>query len=142
MNPDLIILFTGEIMIILLLYRFLLRDWVIQKWEEKIEEEGWLIVKLEPVIDEIEDRMHDKLEQFQSSFFGSVGAMTKKAKDLDPMNNIRKAVKGGDWGSVLVEYMANKANLGHLMAENSEEIGVKHSQINSKPPIPSKLLDK
>ena len=102
MNPDLLILFTGEIIIILALYRFLLRDWVIQKWEEKIEEEGWLIVKLEPVIDEIEDRLHDKLEQFQSSFFGSVGAMTKKAKDLDPMNNIRKAVKGGDWGSVLV----------------------------------------
>ena len=142
MNPDLLILFTGEIIIILALYRFLLRDWVIQKWEEKIEEEGWLIVKLEPVIDEIEDRLHDKLEQFQSSFFGSVGAMTKKAKDLDPMNNIRKAVKGGDWGSVLVEYMANKANLGHLIPENSEEIGVKHSQINSKPSIPKKLLEK
>jgi hypothetical protein len=142
MNPDLIILFTGEILIILALYRFLLRDWVIQKWEEKIEEEGWLIVKLEPVIDEIEDRVHEKLELFQSSFFGSVGAMTKKAKDLDPMNNIRKAVKDGDWGSMLVEYMANKANLGHLVAENSEEIGVKQSQINSKPPIPSKLLDK
>ena len=46
MNPDLIILFTGEIAIILLLYRFLLRDWVIAKWEEKIEEEGWLLVKL------------------------------------------------------------------------------------------------
>ena len=142
MNPDLVILFTGEIIIILALYRFLLRDWVIQKWEEKIEEEGWLIVKLEPVIDEIEDRMHDKLEQFQSSFFGSVGAMTKKAKDLDPMNNIRKAVKGGDWGSVLVEYMANKANLGHLMAENSEKGGVNVPEINAKPPIPSKLLDK
>ena len=139
MNPDLLILFTGEIIIILALYRFLLRDWVIQKWEEKIEEEGWLIVKLEPVIDEIEDRLHDKLEQFQSSFFGSVGAMTKKAKDLDPMNNIRKSVKGGDWGSVLVEYMANKANLSHLIPETSEEIGVKHSQ---KPSIPKKLLEK
>jgi hypothetical protein len=142
MNPDLLILFTGEIIIILALYRFLLRDWVIQKWEEKIEEEGWLIVKLEPVIDEIEDRMHDKLEQFQSSFFGSVGAMTKKAKDLDPMNNIRKAVKQGDWGSMLVEYMANKANLGHLMGENSEKGGVNVSEINAKPPIPSKLLGK
>lgn len=142
MNPDLVILFTGEIIIILALYRFLLRDWVIQKWEEKIEEEGWLIVKLEPVIDEIEDRMHDKLEQFQSSFFGSVGAMTKKAKDLDPMNNIRKAVKDGDWGSMLVEYMANKANLGHLIPENSEKGGVNVSEINAKPPIPSKLLGK
>jgi len=79
-NPDLIYLFVGEIVIILALYRFLLRDWVIDKWEEKIEEEGWLVVKLDPVINEIEDRMHEKLEQFQSSFFGSVGAMTKKAK--------------------------------------------------------------
>ena len=64
---------------------------------------------------------------------------TKKAKDLDPMNNIRKAGKGGDWVSVLVEYMANKANLSHLIPENSEEIGVKHSQ---KPSIPKKLLEK
>ena len=79
MNPDLIYLFVGEIIIILALYRFLLRDWVIDKWEEKIEEEGWLVVKLDPVINEIEDRMHEKLDQFQSSFFGSVGAMTKKA---------------------------------------------------------------
>ena len=64
MNPDLIILFTGEIIIILALYRFLLRDWVIQKWEEKIEEEGWLLVKLDPVIEEIEYLVHDKLKQF------------------------------------------------------------------------------
>jgi len=103
MNPDLIYLFVGEIVIILALYRFLLRDWVIDKWEEKIEEEGWLVVKLDPVINEIEDRMHEKLQAFQDSFFGSVGAMTKKAKDLDPMNNIRKAAKQRDWTSMLVE---------------------------------------
>ena len=142
MNPDLIYLFVGEIFIILALYRFLLRDWVIQKWEEKIEEEGWLIVKLEPVIDEIEDRMHEKLELFQSSFFGSVGAMTKKAQDLDPMNNIRKAAKAGDWTSMLVEYAANKANLGHLLPSESQNIGNNDSKINSKPQIPKKLLEK
>jgi len=141
-NPDLIYLFVGEIFIILALYRFLLRDWVIQKWEEKIEEEGWLIVKLEPVIDEIEDRMHEKLELFQSSFFGSVGAMTKKAQDLDPMNNIRKAAKAGDWTSMLVEYAANKANLGHLLPSESQNIGSNDSKINSKPQIPKKLLEK
>ena len=142
MNPDLIYLFVGEIFIILALYRFLLRDWVIQKWEEKIEEEGWLIVKLEPVIDEIEDRMHEKLELFQSSFFGSVGAMTKKAQDLDPMNNIRKAAKAGDWTSMLVEYAANKANLSHLLPSESQNIGSNDSKINSKPQIPKKLLEK
>jgi hypothetical protein len=139
-NPDLITLFVGEIIIILGLYRFLLRDWVIDKWEEKIEEEGWLVVKLDPVIDEIEDRMHEKLQAFQDSFFGSVGAMTKKAKDLDPMNNIRKAVKGGDWGSAMVEYMANKANLGHLIDSQSQKEGVNSSEINSKPLIPKKLF--
>ena len=125
MNPDLIYLFVGEIFIILALYRFLLRDWVIQKWEEKIEEEGWLLVKLDPVIEEIEDRMHDKLQQFQDSFFGSVGAMTKKAKNMDPMNNIRKAAKDGDWTSMLVEYAANKSGLGGIMGQNSPKEGVK-----------------
>ena len=140
MNPDLIYLFVGEIVIILALYRFLLRDWVIDKWEEKIEEEGWLVVKLDPVINEIEDRMHEKLQAFQDSFFGSVGAMTKKAKDLDPMNNIRKAAKQGDWTSMLVEYAANKANLGHLIGSESQNIGNNESEINSKPLIPKKLF--
>jgi hypothetical protein len=142
MNPDLIYLFVGEIVIILALYRFLLRDWVIDKWEEKIEEEGWLVVKLDPVINEIEDRMHEKLQAFQDSFFGSVGAMTKKAKDLDPMNNIRKAAKQGDWTSMLVEYAANKANLSHLLPSESQNIGNNDSKINSKPLIPKKLLGK
>tara|TARA_R100001530_G_scaffold76874_2_gene53947 strand:+ start:320 stop:748 length:429 start_codon:yes stop_codon:yes gene_type:complete len=141
-NPDLITLFIGEIFIILIMYRFLLRQWVIEKWEEKIEEEGYLVIKLEPVIDAIEDRMHEKLEQFQSSFFGSVGAMTKKAQDLDPMNNIRKAAKAGDWTSMLVEYAANKANLGHLLPSESQNIGSNDSKINSKPQIPKKLLEK
>ena len=142
MNPDLIILFTGEIIIILALYRFLLRDWVIQKWEEKIEEEGWLLVKLEPVIEEIDARVQDKLQQFQDSFFGSVGAMTKKAKNMDPMNNIRKAAKDGDWTSMLVEYAANKANLGHLLPNESSKKDEKQGVTgNFKPPIPTKLKD-
>ena len=85
-----------EVALILALYRYVLRDWIIQKWEEKMDEDGWLVIRLDPVINEIEDRMHDKLEQFQSSFFGSVGAMTKRAQNLDPSKNIRKAAKDGD----------------------------------------------
>ena len=77
------------------------------------------------MIEEIEDRMHDKLQNFQDSFFGSVGAMTKKAKDLDPMNGIRKAAKDGDWTSMLVEYAANKSGLGGIMGQNSPKEGVK-----------------
>jgi hypothetical protein len=139
---DLALFFTAEVCLILILYRFLLRQWIVDHWDQKLQEEGWLIVRLEPVIDEIEDRMHEKLDQFQSSFFGSVGAMTKKAKDLDPMNNIRKAAKDGDWTSMLVEYAANKANLGHLLpnesAKNAEKQGVNG---NIKPPIPQKVKD-
>ena len=111
-----------EIIIILALYRFVLRDWIIQKWEQKMDEEGWLVIRLEPVIDEIEDRMHDKLQNFQDSFFGSVGAMTKKAQNLDPMNNLRKAAKTGDWTSMMVEYAANKAGLGGVLGNIKPEI--------------------
>jgi len=110
-----------EILIILALYRFILRDWIIQKWEAKMDEEGWLVIRLEPVIDEIEDRMHEKLQAFQDSFFGSVGAMTKKAQNLDPMKNVRKAAKDNDWTSLLVEYAANKAGLGGVLGNISQE---------------------
>ena len=110
-----------EVALILLLYRYVLRDWIIAKWEEKMDEEGWLVIRLEPVIDEIEDRMHDKLEQFQSSFFGSVGAMTKRAQNLDPSKNIRKAAKDGDVMSLLVEYALNKTGVGGLAALQSAD---------------------
>ena len=119
-----------EIIIILALYRFVLRDWIIQKWEQKMDEEGWLVIRLEPVIDEIEDRMHDKLQNFQDSFFGSVGAMTKKAQNLDPMNNLRKAAKTRDWTSMMVEYAANKAGLGGVLGNIKPEIPEKQPSDN------------
>ena len=110
-----------EVALILALYRYVLRDWIIQKWEEKMDEEGWLVIRLDPVINEIEDRMHDKLEQFQSSFFGSVGAMTKRAQNFDPSKNIRKAAKDGDVMSLLVEYALNKTGVGGLAALQSAD---------------------
>ena len=110
-----------EVALILALYRYVLRDWIIQKWEEKMDEEGWLVIRLDPVINEIEDRMHDKLEQFQSSFFGSIGAMTKRAQNLDPSKNIRKAAKDGDVMSLLVEYALNKSGVGRLAALQSAD---------------------
>jgi len=86
-------------------------------WVQSEESDDILVEALQAVIEEIEDRMHDKLQNFQDSFFGSVGAMTKKAKDLDPMNGIRKAAKDGDWTSMLVEYAANKSGLGGMMGD-------------------------
>jgi len=128
-----------EVVLILVLYRYVLRDWIIQKWEEKLDEEGWLIVKLEPVIDEIEDRMHDKLDQFQSSFFGSIGKMTANAKNLDPMNNLRKAAKSGDWPSMLVEYAANKAGLGGVLGQINPQTTQKEGVNDTQATLPKPL---
>ena len=101
-------------------------------WVQSKESDEILLEALEAVIDDIEDRMHDKLQAFQDSFFGSVGAMTKKAKDLDPMSGIRKAAKDGDWTSMMVEYAANKAGLGGLLAQQQQKPPQKQPQESSK----------
>ena len=142
MIQDLMIFFAAEVVLILGLYRFLLRQWIIQHWEEKLDEEGWLLIRLEPVVDEIEDRMHEKLQAFQDSFFGSVGAMTKRAKELDPMNNVRKAAANGDWTSLLVEYAANKEGLGNILGNESQnEAETRGETADNNPLKPKKIKD-
>lgn len=106
------------------------RKWT--TWVQSEESDEVLLEALEAVIEEIEDRMHEKLQAFQDSFFGSVGAMTKKAKDLDPMNGIRKAAKDGDWTSMMVEYAANKAGLGGLLAQQQQKPPQKQPQKGSE----------
>jgi len=101
-------------------------------WVQSEESDDILVEALQAVILEIEDRMHDKLQNFQDSFFGSVGAMTKKAKDLDPMNGIRKAAKDGDWTSMLVEYAANKSGLGGIMGDIKPKEPQKKTQLKDK----------
>ena len=106
------------------------RKWT--TWVQSEESDEILLEALEAVIQDIEDRMHDKLQAFQDSFFGSVGAMTKKAKELDPMNGIRKAAKDGDWTSMMVEYAANKAGLGGLLAQQQQKPPQKQPQKSGK----------
>ena len=101
-------------------------------WVQSEESDDILVEALQAVIEEIEDRMHDKLAAFQHSFFGSVGNMTKKAKELDPMNGIRKAAKDGDWTSMLVEYAANKAGLSQLKPQQQQKTPPKQPQNSGK----------
>ena len=116
------LLFIGEILTLLLLYRFVLRDWIINKWEDKITEDDgeWLIATLEPLLDEVDARTEVRLEAFREtflkSFLGTVGNMTREAKKLDPMNNLRSAAKNGDWTTMIVEYLANKSGLNESLA--------------------------
>jgi len=118
-------------------------------WVQSPESDDVLLEALEAIIEEIENRMHDKLQEFQKSFFGSIGTSVQKAKKLDPMNNMRKAAKDGDWTSMLVEYVANKAGLGSitglkegLNGLKEGENGPKEVQINAKPSLPKGILGK
>jgi len=62
-------------------------EWV--KWAKSRESDEELIEILQGVIDEIDDRVHTKLEQFQSSFFGSIGAASKKIDDATGQTTIK-----------------------------------------------------
>jgi len=113
------------------------------KWIDYVkseESDEVLVEALQAVIEEIEIRMHDKLQNFQDTFFGSIGAMTAKAKNLDPMNNVRKAAKDGDWMSLMVEYAANKAGLGALVGQESPKTAEKEGVTSPKTPQTTNYL--
>jgi len=78
-----------------LLSRYIARlskdEWV--RWAKSRESDEELIEILAGVIDEIEDRMHEKLETFQSSFFGSIGAASKKIDDATGQTTIKAITK-------------------------------------------------
>ena len=101
-------------------------------WIQSEQSDEILVEALTAVIEEIENRMHDKLEDFQSSFFGSVGSMVKKGKDLDPMSNLRKAAKNQDWTSLMLEYVANKSGLGDLNSIIKPKEGEKEPILSPK----------
>ena len=119
------LLFIGEIATLLLLYRFVLREWIVDTWEKKLKSEGYLIDILEPVIAEIENSTEESLMNFQRSFIGTLGKMTSEAKKLDPMNDLRKAAKNGDWTSLLLEYVANKSGLSNSLPLPKSETSTK-----------------
>ena len=87
---------------------------------------------LSVVINEIEDRMHDKLEHFQSSFFGSLGAASKKLDDATGQTTIKALTKDNPVMGFLADYMMKRGNLGALVGQNSPEVGQKQSQNSSK----------
>jgi len=126
------LLFIGEIAVLLGLYRFVLREWIVDTWEKKLKQEGYLIEILDPVITEIEKSTIESLEEFKRSFIGTLGKMTSEAKKLDPMNNMRKAAASGDWTSMLLEYVTNKSGLSSLQVPNKSETSTELVQNKSE----------
>ncbi len=65
--------------------------WV--EWAKSSESDEDLLIILEPIVDEIEGRTHEMLETFQSSFFGSLGAASKKIDESTGQSTIKAITK-------------------------------------------------
>ena len=100
-------------------------------WIQSEDSDEILMEALEVIVNEIEDRMHDKLESFQSSFFGSLGAASKKLDDATGATTIKALTRDNPMMGFVAEYMMKRGNLGSLMGENSSETGVNQQQKSS-----------
>ena len=91
-------------------------------WIEYIrspESDEMLLEALDPIVNEIEDRMHDKLEAFQSSFFGSLGAASKKLDQSTGQATIKAVTKDNPILGFVAEYLMKRGGIGDLVAQNS-----------------------
>ena len=101
-------------------------------WVESEESDETLLNALQVIVDEIEDRMHDKLEHFQKSFFGSLGAASKKLDDATGASTIKAITKDNPVMGFVAEYMMKRGNLGDLMDQNSPKVGLDKPRESSK----------
>ena len=101
-------------------------------WVESEESDETLLNALSVIVDEIEDRMHDKLEHFQKSFFGSLGAASKKLDNATGASTIKALTKDNPIMGFVAEYMMKRGNLGDIVPQNSPEVGVNQPQKSTK----------
>jgi hypothetical protein len=101
-------------------------------WIQSEDSDEILMEALEVIVNEIEDRMHDKLEHFQSSFFGSLGAASKKLDDATGASTIKALTKDNPVMGFVAEYMMKRGGLGQIESQISPEVGVKQPQKDTK----------
>ena len=106
-----------------LLSRYIARlskdEWV--RWAKSADSDEDLIAILNAVIEEIEIRMEEKLEHFQSSFFGSLGAASKKLDQSTGQSTIKAITKDNPILGFVADYMIKRGNLGGLMDSSNVE---------------------
>jgi len=101
--------------------------WV--EWAKSPDSDDDLLIILEPIVDEIEGRTHEMLENFQSSFFGSLGAASKKMDDATGQSTIKAITKDNPIMGLVAEMLMKRSGLeGLLNTQNSTEVGVKQTQ--------------
>jgi hypothetical protein len=101
-------------------------------WIQSDDSDEILMEALEVIVNEIEDRMHDKLESFQSSFFGSLGAASKKLDDATGASTIKALTKDNPIMGFVAEYMMKRGGLGQIESQINPEVGVKQPQESTK----------
>ena len=106
------------------------------QWVQSEDSDEVLMEALEVIVNEIEDRMHDKLEQFQASFFGSLGAASKKLDNATGQATIKALTKDNPMMGFVAEYLTKRANLdlfqGQKSIENVSEKGKESKTLGLK----------
>jgi hypothetical protein len=87
--------------------------WV--EWAKSTESDEDLLIILDPIVNEIEDRMHEKLEQFQSSFFGSIGAASKKIDDATGQTTIKAITRENPIMGFVADMLMKRSGAGGLL---------------------------
>ena len=95
--------------------------WV--EWAKSTESDEDLLIILDPVVNEIDDRIHEKLELFQSSFFGSLGAASKKMDDATGQSTIKAITRESPIMGFVADMLMKRGGLGNLLnvAESPKE---------------------
>jgi hypothetical protein len=92
------------------------RRWT--SWVQSEDSDEVLMEALEVIVNEIEDRMHEKLEQFQSSFFGSLGAASKKLDQATGQATIKALTKDNPMMGFVAEYLMKRGGLDQFQSQN------------------------
>jgi len=105
--------------------------WV--EWAKSSESDEDLLIILDPIINEIEDRMHEKLEAFQASFFGSLGAASKKIDEATGQSTIKAITRENPIMGFVADLLMKRQGLdGLLKGPDSPEQGSNKPQIRPK----------
>ena len=102
-------------------------------WAKSTESDEDLLIILDPIVNEIEDRMHDKLEAFQSSFFGSIGAASKKMDEATGQSTIKAITRDNPIMGLVAEILMKRQGLGNLLnVADSADKGSNKSETGPK----------
>ena len=105
--------------------------WV--EWAKSTESDEDLLIILDPIVNEIEDRMHEKLETFQASFYGSLGAASKKIDEATGQSTIKAITRESPIMGFVADLLMKRNGLdGLLKGQNSPKQGSNKPQTTPK----------